>query len=102
MHFSAFLLLFVLPALSSPVQNALVKPGKPETSLPVVFWHGLGDTYAGKGLGQISEKINTTYPGTFVHSIYIDEDVSRDRNAGFLGHVSSQVRPSWDSPINVD
>ena len=87
MHFLTHLLL-ALPVLSSPVQTPLKKP---ETSLPVVFWHGLGDTYAGKGLAQIAEKINTTYPGTFVHSIYMDKDPSRDRNAGFFGRVPDQV-----------
>jgi len=87
MHFLTPLLL-VLPVLSSPIQNPLKKP---ETSLPVVFWHGLGDTYSGNGLGQIAEKINSTYPGTFTHSIYLDKDPSKDRNMGFFGHVDSQV-----------
>ena len=75
---------------SPPFQTTFSAP-KPPTSLPVVIWHGLGDTYDGKGLAQVAALINETYPGTFVHSIYLDESSSKDRNAGFIGHVADQV-----------
>ena len=81
-------ILYILPVLSLPPQTPLKKP---ETSLPVVFWHGLGDTFDGQGLAKIASLINDTYPGTFVHSIYLDTDPSKDRNAGFFGHVADQV-----------
>lgn len=87
------LLLAILPSLilAISLQNPLFKPPKAPTSLPVVFWHGLGDTYNGKGLANIAAIINETYPGTFIHSVYLDEDPSKDRNAGFIGHVADQV-----------
>jgi palmitoyl-protein thioesterase len=89
---SIFLLLAVLPLiLASSLQNAFFKDPKTPTSLPVVFWHGLGDTYDGKGLAKIAAIINETYPGTFIHSIYLEEESSKDRNAGFIGHVADQV-----------
>lgn len=87
------LLLSVLPvALALPQQELLKKPKAP-TSLPVVLWHGLGDTYDSKGMASIAAIINETYPGTFIHSIYMDEDPSKDRNAGFIGHLGDQVTP---------
>jgi ABC-type glycerol-3-phosphate transport system substrate-binding protein len=79
-------------ALASQETFSVNKPKVP-TSLPVVFWHGLGDTYNGEGLMNIADIINETYPGTFIHSIYIDQDPSADRKAGFLGHLDDQVPP---------
>lgn len=96
MRLSIILALFApsIVLASPPLQNPLFKPAKPKTSLPVVLWHGLGDTYDGKGLASIAALINETYPGTFVHSVYLDEDSSKDRNAGFIGHVAEQVAPA--------
>ena len=85
-----------------PLQNPLAKPPKPKTSLPVVLWHGLGDTYDGKGLANIAALINETYPGTFVHSIFLDQDPSKDRQAGFVGHVAEQVLPSVHDRADSD
>jgi len=88
-----FLLLSALVSLafSLPPQSPFHKPPRPPTSLPVVLWHGLGDTYDSKGMVRIAEYINKTYPGTFVHSIYLNEKPGDDRNAGFIGHLSDQV-----------
>jgi palmitoyl-protein thioesterase len=88
LFFSAFAPL----VFTSPVdQRPLMKGPKTPTSLPVVLWHGLGDNYQGKGLADIAELINNTYPGTFVHSIYLDESPGEDRNKGFIGHLADQV-----------
>jgi hypothetical protein len=91
---SSLLLFSALTPLvfASPLdQRPLMKGPKPPTSLPVVLWHGLGDNYQGKGLADIAALINSTYPGTFVHSIYLDESPGEDRNKGFIGHLSDQV-----------
>ncbi len=97
---SSLILFAVLPSLilATSLQTPLFREPKAPTSLPVVFWHGLGDTYDGKGLANIAAIINETYPGTFIHSIYLDEEPSKDRNAGFIGHVTDQVltqRKTW-------
>jgi Palmitoyl protein thioesterase len=86
----SFLFLALTPLILA-LQIPLFKDPKPPTSLPVVLWHGLGDTYDSKGMANVAAVINETYPGTFVHSIYLDEDASKDRNAGFIGHVADQV-----------
>jgi len=74
-------------------QQQLVKPPKARTSLPVVLWHGMGDNYDSKGMASVAALINETYPGTFVHSIYVDLNTGTDRKAGFFGHVAEQVSP---------
>jgi palmitoyl-protein thioesterase len=76
---------------SPPTQHPLLKKPKLPTSLPVVLWHGLGDTYDSEGMQNIASLINETYPGTFIHSIYLDEDPSKDRNAAVFGRVVEQV-----------
>jgi palmitoyl-protein thioesterase len=40
---------------------------------------------------NIVSLINETYPGTFIHSIYLDEDPSKDRNAAIFGRVVEQI-----------
>jgi len=90
-----FLILSTLASLgfSLPPQQPFVKEPKVPTSLPVVLWHGLGDTYDSKGMARVAGYINNTYPGTFIHSIYLNENPGEDRNAGFIGHLSDQVQP---------
>ena len=81
--------------LCSPTsQHPLIKEPKRPTSLPVVLWHGLGDEYDSKGMQNIASLINETYPGTFVHSIFLDEDPSKDRNAAIFGRLPDQVLPT--------
>jgi palmitoyl-protein thioesterase len=88
MYFLSLLLLPVTISLALPPQTPFTNP---QTSLPVVLWHGLGDSYSSSGMSSIAEAINSTYPDTFVHSIFMDEDPTKDRNAGFFGHVADQV-----------
>ncbi|KAI8964418.1 alpha/beta-hydrolase [Daldinia sp. FL1419] len=67
-----------------------------DTPLPVVIWHGLGDTFSAEGLqsvGGLVEKIN---PGTFVYYVRLDESPSNDRTATFYGNVSEQVAKVCD------
>jgi len=59
---------------------------------PLVLWHGLGDSANAPGMLQFAEEIKTVHPGIFVHSIYIEEDLDQDRQAGFYGNVNEQVQ----------
>jgi palmitoyl-protein thioesterase len=89
-------MLFCTPLVAAAaieVQLPFVADPKPPSSLPIVLWHGLGDTYDSNGMSWVADIINETYPGTFIHSVYLNEDSIKDRNAGFLGHVADQV--SW-------
>ncbi|KAF5389369.1 hypothetical protein D9757_004374 [Collybiopsis confluens] len=58
---------------------------------PLVLWHGLGDSYSSPGMLQFTAMIKDVHPSIFIHSVYIDPDDSKDRQAGFYGNVNAQV-----------
>lgn len=67
---SAFLVPVCLTAAASP--------------RPLVLWHGLGDSYASPGMLEFASMIKNVHPGIFVHSVYIEEELDKDRQAGFV------------------
>ncbi|KAI6021484.1 Alpha/Beta hydrolase protein [Pisolithus microcarpus] len=58
---------------------------------PLVIWHGLGDTYASRGIIQFESEVKKLHPGIFVHSVYINRDVEEDKRATFYGNVNAQI-----------
>ena len=58
---------------------------------PLVIWHGLGDSYASPAMLRFMQLIKDIHPGTFIHSVRIDEDLDKDQKAGF---VSTACVPS--------
>ncbi|KAF8983099.1 palmitoyl-protein thioesterase [Cyathus striatus] len=57
---------------------------------PLVLWHGL-DSHSSPGMLQFIKLIQDIHPNIFIHSVYIEEDLDRDRRAGFYGDVNLQV-----------
>ncbi|KIL68909.1 hypothetical protein M378DRAFT_70621 [Amanita muscaria Koide BX008] len=82
-----FLFLFFACCSGSPITN---------TPRPLVIWHGLGDTYASPGIQQFISLIGDIYPGIFIHSVYMDQDVKKDRQAGYYGNVNEQIQFAAD------
>ncbi|KAG6886265.1 hypothetical protein C0993_006675 [Termitomyces sp. T159_Od127] len=39
----------------------------------------------------LASRIKELNPGIFIHSVYVDEDLDKDRNAGFYGNVNEQL-----------
>ncbi|KAJ7690617.1 Alpha/Beta hydrolase protein [Mycena rosella] len=62
------------------------------TPRPLVLWHGLGDSATSPGMLRFAEEIKAVHPGIFIHSVYIDEDLDKDKSAGFYGNVNEQVQ----------
>ncbi|OTB12657.1 hypothetical protein K445DRAFT_76874 [Daldinia sp. EC12] len=82
------------PTTLNPIST--LSDDEDDTPLPVVIWHGLGDTFSAEGLqsvGGLVEKIN---PGTFVYYVRLDESPSNDRTATFYGNVTEQVAKVCD------
>ncbi|KAI0442146.1 palmitoyl-protein thioesterase 1 [Xylaria telfairii] len=84
--------------LAAPAEAAaqhVAAPRAPEvnddTPLPVVIWHGLGDTYAAEGIRQVGELLEAANPGTFVYYIRLDASAENDRRATFYGNVTEQL-----------
>ncbi|THU86012.1 alpha/beta-hydrolase [Dendrothele bispora CBS 962.96] len=58
---------------------------------PLVIWHGLGDSYNSPGILEFIGTIQERIPGIFVHSVYLDEEQDKDRQAGFYGNINDQI-----------
>ncbi|OJJ44370.1 hypothetical protein ASPZODRAFT_781136 [Penicilliopsis zonata CBS 506.65] len=59
--------------------------------LPLVIWHGLGDSFENDGLKQVAALAEEVNPGTYVHLVHLADTGSGDRQATFLGNVTEQV-----------
>jgi palmitoyl-protein thioesterase len=61
------------------------------TPLPLVIWHGLGDSYDADGIKQTAKLVEAVNPGTYVHVVQIGDTGSSDRSATFFGNLTEQV-----------
>lgn len=61
-----------------------------ESPLPVIVWHGLGDSINNEGLKSTADLISEIHPGTYVHLISATSE-GDDRSASFFGNVSQQI-----------
>ncbi|KAH6632417.1 Alpha/Beta hydrolase protein [Chaetomium tenue] len=92
-----------LLAVGSLITASVAKPIEPrfqndndDTPLPLVIWHGLGDTYQADGVRHVAEIAEEVNPGTLTYLIRIDEDASRDRYHSFVGNLTEQVTKVCD------
>jgi len=71
--------------------------GLSSANLPVVLWHGMGDSCCNPlTMGGFSRMIKKNLPGTHVHSIKIKDGITSDTIAGFIGSVNEQVDIACD------
>jgi palmitoyl-protein thioesterase len=62
-----------------------------DTPLPLVIWHGLGDTFDGEGIAQVAELAEAAHPGTYVYVVALGASGNDDRSATFFGNVTTQI-----------
>ncbi|KAM0462148.1 hypothetical protein ACHAPV_002346 [Trichoderma viride] len=62
-----------------------------DTPLPVVIWHGLGDSFSSDGIQGVGELADKIHPGTFAYAVAIGTDANSDRSATFFGNVTEQI-----------
>ncbi|KAI1395913.1 alpha/beta-hydrolase [Hypoxylon fuscum] len=81
------------PAAQHPISasSSSTTDDDDDTPLPVVIWHGLGDTFSAEGIQSVGALAEKTHPGTFVYYVRLDESASNDRTATFYGNVTEQV-----------
>ena len=53
-----------------------------------MIWHGLGDSHSSPGMLKFASLIKDIHKGIFIHSIYIEEELSADQKAGFVSSLS--------------
>lgn len=59
-----------------------------DTPLPVIIWHGLGDSANGEGMQWVKDLAESTNEGTFAHIIQVGSDDSR---ASWVGNLTEQI-----------
>ncbi|SPQ25393.1 17347551-0a19-473c-95bb-0e093a496657 [Thermothielavioides terrestris] len=93
----AFFLRLTLLAIGLLVATSIAKPverrfeDEDDTPLPLVIWHGLGDTFNSEGMARVVSIAEDVHPGIFVYPIRMDDDPSRDRFDSFVGNVTDHV-----------
>lgn len=70
--------------------------------LPVLIWHGMGDTYDSESMKWVIEELEKGQPGLDIYSIYIDTDSNKDREASVFGNVMVQLTDVCDQIKNLD
>ena len=61
------------------------------TPLPLIIWHGLGDSYASEGMIQVGDLASSINPGTFVYNIQLGASAAEDQRATFFGNLTTQL-----------
>jgi palmitoyl-protein thioesterase len=62
------------------------------TYLPVVIWHGMGDSCCDPGsIGAVAEDLRRSEPGLFVHSIATGPSLAADISSTYFGNVNDQI-----------
>lgn len=99
--FGAVASAFVIPSPEINLQELTVSEHKPchsqpsitdsdDSPLPVILWHGLGDSSNAEGLKSTADLISEINPGTYVHLITASGSPD-DRSASFFGNVTEQI-----------
>lgn len=74
------------------VTQAVHGTGNGSSPVPVVLWHGMGDSCCLPfSMGAIKSEIEKAIDGVFVHSIRIGANSAVDEAEGFLGNMNNQV-----------
>lgn len=80
----------LLPPSTSPLPT-FASSSSDDTPLPLVIWHGLGDSFDADGIKDIAELADAINPGTYTYAIHLADDGSSDRSDTFFGNVTKQI-----------
>ncbi|KAG5918256.1 hypothetical protein E4U53_004107 [Claviceps sorghi] len=73
------------------------RPDDGDNPLPLVIWHGLGDSASSDGLARVAQLAEAVAPGIFVHTVNPTGDgAGDDRSATLFGNVTEQVQTVCD------
>ncbi|GAV28994.1 hypothetical protein PMKS-002473 [Pichia membranifaciens] len=70
--------------------------------LPVLLWHGMGDSYESASMQWVSDTLQKEHPDLDIYSIYIDRDGGKDKEASILGDAMTQRNALIKSRIYTD
>ena len=76
-----------LPAIIS----AATTPEPEVFVLPLIIWHGLGDTFDNPNLKALTDLYTSLYPSAETYIISLSPNAAADRTATFLGQITTQI-----------
>ncbi|WFD32311.1 palmitoyl-protein hydrolase [Malassezia sp. CBS 17886] len=76
-------------------------PGDWWRPLPVVIWHGLGDSAQSPWLRNLKGQLEHMYPGIYVHLVEVQEGALVDQRATVFGNVNAQIDAVRDQLLSV-
>lgn len=96
MHITQFSILAIIPPIyAQDLWQGQSQPSlsdhNDDTPLPLVIWHGLGDSFNSEGLRSIGALAEAVNPGTFVYYIHVNDDSNSDRSATWFGNVTEHL-----------
>lgn len=59
--------------------------------LPVLLWHGMGDSYNSESMQWVIDSLHDTYPELEIYSIYIKQEGNKDKEASLQGDSMTQL-----------
>ncbi|WFD34977.1 hypothetical protein MCUN1_001823 [Malassezia cuniculi] len=65
---------------------------QPAEPLPLVLWHGLGDSANSLFIAKVRERVEDMYPGIVVHSVYLKSGLIPDQHAGVFSNVNDDIQ----------
>lgn len=80
-----------LPSFQRPLATDDDDDDDDDTPLPLIIWHGLGDSYGNKGLQEVAALAEEVNPGTLVYFVKQGSDANADQRATFFGNLNDQV-----------
>lgn len=100
LYLTSILSLLTASAFSAAVPGLPTTASSPSTAtttpLPLLIWHGLGDDFSRDGLKAAAALAESVNPGTYVHLISLSSTPSGDRQATFLGNLTTQIADVCD------
>ncbi|ODQ44948.1 hypothetical protein PICMEDRAFT_17454 [Pichia membranifaciens NRRL Y-2026] len=70
--------------------------------LPVLLWHGMGDSYESASMQWVSDTLQKEHPDLDIYSIYIDRDGGKDKEASILGDAMTQLTDVCEQIQNIE
>lgn len=70
--------------------------------LPVLLWHGMGDSYDSSSMQWVSDTLQKEYPELDIYSIYIEQDSQKDKEASIIGDAMTQLTDVCEQIQNID
>lgn len=82
--------------------NAFKRITSTDNDTPLVFWHGMGDSYNSNSMQRALEVVNEVNPNVDVFSVFVDVDDSKDQKASLFGDVNDQIDFVCDQLNSID